>query len=460
MASFFALVSAFYRTSALAQGSAPPQPSPAADMRSLELIRELGFAPLGGEVRDFELPDVDGAAGDRTKLSKFRGNWLVLVFWATWCPACNQELPILEGVHKELASQGLVVLGVATDSGATEAVKRHLDQKGVTFTNLHDANGAVAASYEASSIPTLYLISPDFKVVGLVRGVIDLATQQSFKLWQELLPIKDMAGSVAGLPAGAAGTGGALVPADLAPPQLKLIPPGGTLEAGAPQLFKVEITWRGDSARYLVKIPKVTLPAGVSMGTVAAQAGNQGEQGAVTYTVPLSFEKAGEYQIGPIELAYGARAGGGFQSTRLNALAVKIEEGPFRRSLVPLLIGLAVMMASGGLVYLFLRQRTARQAEAVRRQEKDNLLQALNAEFENLRRLKIKGSGNSYDLSLLTFADRVAKARRINDPEWQDLNKFLEKVKYAGYRLDRIQTERLEQKIRGYLVTDATCGSD
>jgi len=85
---------------------------------------------------DFSLNDLQG---HKHMLSDYRGKVVLLNFWSTTCPPCVEEIPSLVSLHRELKSQGLVVLGVALD--ATEKPVRELVSRlKVDYLNLMDSN--------------------------------------------------------------------------------------------------------------------------------------------------------------------------------------------------------------------------------------------------------------------------------------------------------------------------------
>lgn len=102
-----------------------------------------------------------------TRLGQFRGRPVLLTMFASRCPLCEEELPRLERLHRELFKRGLVVLGVAADADASELarfVKRHE----LSFFVLHDPNGrALREIFGTSKLPETYLIDRD----GIVRAV-------------------------------------------------------------------------------------------------------------------------------------------------------------------------------------------------------------------------------------------------------------------------------------------------
>ena len=114
-------------------------------------------APVAPE---FDLPTL---AGPPLALSDLRGKVVLLNFWATWCPACLVEMPLLETVSKE-ESSWMVVLGV--DVGERpDLVKRYMRDHDLTFPVVLDGDGRVAAGYGIYAYPTSFFIDRD----GIVR---------------------------------------------------------------------------------------------------------------------------------------------------------------------------------------------------------------------------------------------------------------------------------------------------
>ncbi|MDB5036904.1 MAG: alkyl hydroperoxide reductase/Thiol specific antioxidant/Mal allergen, partial [Bacteriovoracaceae bacterium] len=67
---------------------------------------------LGKEVPDFELED---SKGQKHRLSDFRGNLVFLNFWATWCPPCIQEFPLMEALNQKFKAKSFSMIGVSVD---------------------------------------------------------------------------------------------------------------------------------------------------------------------------------------------------------------------------------------------------------------------------------------------------------------------------------------------------------
>lgn len=95
-------------------------------------------------------------------LSDFRGNLVVVDFWATWCGPCRMVMPFLEKLHKEYNDKGITVIGINTFE-SSDPVKFMQDQ-GYSYLILLNGD-EVAKEYHVNGIPTLYVIGPDGKIL-------------------------------------------------------------------------------------------------------------------------------------------------------------------------------------------------------------------------------------------------------------------------------------------------------
>jgi len=90
---------------------------------------------------DFELDDL---SGDLVVLSELKGKVVVIVFWATWCEPCKQEIPFLSDMREKYESQGFEVLTISTDNAQTQSRVEHYARKWKTRTMI-DTDGEVKA---------------------------------------------------------------------------------------------------------------------------------------------------------------------------------------------------------------------------------------------------------------------------------------------------------------------------
>jgi thiol-disulfide isomerase/thioredoxin len=88
---------------------------------------------------DFSLKDLKGK---NYKLSDFKGKVILLNFWATWCPPCRYEMPLLDKLYKEYKKMGFEVVAVSLDSNPNN-VTEYLKNNSVSFTILYDKEGKV-----------------------------------------------------------------------------------------------------------------------------------------------------------------------------------------------------------------------------------------------------------------------------------------------------------------------------
>ena len=117
-------------------------------------------------------PDVavTGASGAEGRLSDYRGELLVVNFWATWCPPCKREMPDLDDLAAALEGRGARVLTVSTDIRRELAVAYLADEGFDNLPPLHDADGKLTQAFGLRGMPTTYLIDAEGGVFGKVEG--------------------------------------------------------------------------------------------------------------------------------------------------------------------------------------------------------------------------------------------------------------------------------------------------
>lgn len=123
---------------------------------------------VGSAAKDFTVRDSD----HQVSLNQFRGQVVVVNFWATWCPPCMQELPSMINMQNQLRSRGVVVVGVSIDVD-DDAYHRFLKQRSVNFVTVRDPEQKVAGMYGTSGWPESYIIDRQGvlrrKVVGPIN---------------------------------------------------------------------------------------------------------------------------------------------------------------------------------------------------------------------------------------------------------------------------------------------------
>lgn len=133
----------------------------------LALTMLLGLAaPL--HAADFSMTDTDGKTH---KLSQYKGKWVLVNFWATWCPPCLEEIPDLISLHDN-KKNNIVVLGVALDSRNAKQVSDFADSMMVNYPIILGDRKMAAQVGPVDGLPTTYLYNPQGKLVAHQLGAI------------------------------------------------------------------------------------------------------------------------------------------------------------------------------------------------------------------------------------------------------------------------------------------------
>ncbi|RKX90728.1 MAG: hypothetical protein DRP59_09350 [Spirochaetes bacterium] len=116
----------------------------------------------------------EDADGEKVTLNDFKGKTVILNFWATWCPPCRGELPLLTSFAENLPA-GTVLLGVNATSSekSIETVKAFAENKEINFPVLFDSDGKIAAAYSIKTLPTTIIISNEGNITRRKTGAVD-----------------------------------------------------------------------------------------------------------------------------------------------------------------------------------------------------------------------------------------------------------------------------------------------
>ena len=112
--------------------------------------------------------------GQPHPFTQYQGQWVVVNFWATWCPPCVEEMPELDGIYKEIGKKGIKMLGIAIDSPS--AVRAFQDQVNVTYPlvlgGFDGTELATALGNKTGGLPYTVILDPNGERVWHKAGKV------------------------------------------------------------------------------------------------------------------------------------------------------------------------------------------------------------------------------------------------------------------------------------------------
>jgi cytochrome c biogenesis protein CcmG/thiol:disulfide interchange protein DsbE len=115
------------------------------------------------------LPQLEGEG--RESLADYRGRWVLVNFWASWCVPCRGEAPDLEEFQRRLGGPRFTVVGIDTQDLSGDA-QAFVARYGLSYPQLRDGNGDSADEYGTTGVPENFLVDPRGKVRVVVPGPI------------------------------------------------------------------------------------------------------------------------------------------------------------------------------------------------------------------------------------------------------------------------------------------------
>lgn len=145
----------------------------------LALARQLEGRPLvGSTAPDFEFTTFDG---NTARLSDYRGQVVLINFWASWCVPCAEEAPELQSTYEAYKDRGVLFLGIAYADNGPKSLQ-FLDDFGITYVNAPDLGTIISDLYDIEGVPETFIIDQN----GIVREFIYAGISEA-----QLTPILD-----------------------------------------------------------------------------------------------------------------------------------------------------------------------------------------------------------------------------------------------------------------------------
>ena len=144
-------------------------------MRSLILACAL-LCAANVSAAEFAFKDMQGKV---QRLSDYQGKWVLVNFWATWCPPCLEEIPDLVEMHNARKAADFVVIGVAMSS-SRESVLAFTKQMDISYPLVMGDDRSSAQIGRVDALPTSYLYDPTGKLVSYQAGMLTRSVLENY----------------------------------------------------------------------------------------------------------------------------------------------------------------------------------------------------------------------------------------------------------------------------------------
>jgi thiol-disulfide isomerase/thioredoxin len=143
------------------------------------------FSGTRADGGSWQLTDLDGQP---IRLADLRGKGVWIDFWASWCPPCQQETPVIRQIAAEYAERGLEVVAVQVQETVEEG-RAYAERYGLRHTIGADVSGDVFRTYRVFGLPTQFFVDPD----GIIRAVVPkpLSIEEARAYVETVLPASD-----------------------------------------------------------------------------------------------------------------------------------------------------------------------------------------------------------------------------------------------------------------------------
>ncbi len=142
----------------------------------------LLILPLLAQAVDMPLTAVNGS---KTNLDRYQGKWVVVNYWATWCPPCITEMPELQSFHDENVNNNAMVVGINAENISQQRLQTFLDDYFITYPNFVSGPTQQSELGLIPGLPTTFLVTPEGEVVARQVGPVTREMIEQFiQKWQ------------------------------------------------------------------------------------------------------------------------------------------------------------------------------------------------------------------------------------------------------------------------------------
>jgi peroxiredoxin len=157
------------------------------------------LAVTRGDGTKVQLTDL---SGNPVRLEDLKGKLVWLNFWATWCPPCQSETPVLRDMDEAYRDRGLAIVGIAVQETTPSDVRAYADRYQLGYDIAFDASADIFDEYKVYALPTQFFVGPDGRILDVINGpMTDDSARSRIEAW---LPKDDAPSGAAPSPSPAA----------------------------------------------------------------------------------------------------------------------------------------------------------------------------------------------------------------------------------------------------------------
>ncbi len=290
-------------------------------------LNNLGLTPHGGVAPSFELNSIYHG---RINLNIYKNKWVLLVFWATWCGPCQKEMPILQSLYEKFKSS-VEILGITSELDTT-SIEKFIHNKKITYPILLDEGQKVGASYQNSSVPTLFLLSPEHIIVGSFKGAQNWMSKEALENISEIIQVKKISNEFLKTV-----RNGYFIENNLGPPQIRI-----SYQVEKPKISKINrffIEYKNLKVKdYLIYAPEIQ-NSNLEILNIKSFSKNEKSNKTFGHVVEYKVDEGGRFYIGDIKTQYSPREGGEKKSILTRGEFINLEKKTIGKFfLIPILI--------------------------------------------------------------------------------------------------------------------------
>ena len=136
---------------------------------SLLAVFLLSLSTVSHAANNFVLKDM---AGKKHTLSEYKGKWVIVNYWATWCPPCLEEVPDLVALYDSRKNKDLVILGVAFDYQSAKEVTDYVNDMLISYPIVLGDDDVMKQIGFSDVLPTSYIYNPRGELIKTKHGLV------------------------------------------------------------------------------------------------------------------------------------------------------------------------------------------------------------------------------------------------------------------------------------------------